>query len=63
MEKKIKMPLPPKVSANNERSKSSLPSKNLVTELEENIRLKPLQPVLKKRYVLSFAKILFCSAP
>ena len=62
MEKKIATPLPPKASASNEKSKNSPSSKNLVTELEENIRLKPLPPVLKKRYVLSFAKILVSSA-
>ena len=59
MEKKIATPLPPKASASNEKSKNSPSSKNLMTELEENIRLKP---VLKKRYVLSFAKILVSSA-
>ena len=56
MEKKIPPPLPPKVSGNNEKSKN-LP--NLMTELEENIRPKSLQPVVKKRYSLIFAKILF----
>ena len=51
MEKKIAPPLPPKASAINEKSKSSpSSSKNLMTELEENIRPKPLQPVVKKRY-------------
>ena len=51
MEKKSVPPLPPKVSGNNEKSKS-LPSssKNLMTELEENIQPKPLQPAVKKRY-------------
>ena len=56
MEKKIAPPLPPKVSGNNEKSKSS---KNLMTELEENIRPKPLQPAVKKRYSFIFDKILF----
>ena len=56
MEKKIATPLPPKASASNEKSKNSPSSKNLVTELEENIRLKPLPPVLKKRYVFIFCK-------
>ena len=55
MEKKIASPLPPKASATNEKSKNSPSSKNLMTELEENIRLKPQQPVLKNRYVLIFA--------
>ena len=58
MEKKIAPPLPPKASGNNESK--NLP--NLMTELEENIRPKPLQPVVKKRYSLTFAKILFSSA-
>ena len=60
MEKKSVPPLPPKASAINEKSKSSpSSSKNMMTELEENIRPKPLQPVVKKRYSLIFAKILF----
>ena len=54
MEKKIAPPLPPKVSVS---------SKNLKKEPEENIQLKSLQPALKKRYGLIFAKILFRSAP
>ena len=61
MEKKIASPLPPKASATNEKSKNSPSSKNLMTELEENIRLKPLLPVLKKRYGFNFSKILFTS--
>ena len=60
MEKKIPPPLPPKVSGNNEKSKSSPSSnKNLMTELEENIRPKPLQPAVKTRYSLIFEKNLF----
>ena len=59
MEKKIvNTPLLlPKASAINEKSKNSPSSKNL--KMEENIQLKPLQPVLKKRYGFIFAKILF----
>ena len=63
MEKKIAPPLPPKASVINEKSKSSPSSKNLKKELEESIQLKPLQPVLKKRYVLIFAKNLSRSVP
>ena len=63
MEKKIAPPLPPKASGTNEKSKTIPSSKNLLKELEENIQLKPLQPVLKKRYGLIFAKILLRSAP
>ena len=63
MEKKIAPPLPTKASVINEKSKSSPSSKNLKKKPEENIQLKPLQPALKKRYGLIFAKILFRSAP
>ena len=58
MEKKNPPPLPPKVFGNNEKSKN-LP--NLMTELEENIQPKPLQPAVKKRYsfTLIFEKIIF----
>ena len=62
MEKKIAPPLPPKASVINEKTKSSPSSKNLKKKPEENIQLKPLQPALKKRYGLIFAKILFRSA-
>ena len=61
IEKKNAPPLPPKASVINEKSKSSPSSKNLKKELEENIQLKPLQPVL--RYGLIFAKNLFKSTP
>ena len=55
MEKKIvNTPLLlPKASAINEKSKNSPSSKNL--KMEENIQLKPLQPVLKRRYGFIFA--------
>ena len=59
MEKKIAPPLPPKASGNNESKSLPSSNKNLMTELEENIRPKSLQPVVKKRYSLIFAKILF----
>ena len=63
MEKKIAPPLPPKASVVNEKGKNSPSNKNLKKDLEENIQLKPLQPALKKRYGLIFAKNLFSSAP
>ena len=63
IEKKNAPPLPPKASVIDEKSKSSPSSKNLKKEPEENIQLKPLQPALKKRYGLIFAKILLRSAP
>ena len=51
----------PKASGTNEKIKNSPSGKNLKTE--ENIQLKSLQPALKKRYGLIFAKIIFSSAP
>ena len=62
MEKKIvNTPLLlPKASAINEKSKKLPFSKNL--KIEESIQLKPLLPVLKKRYDFNFAKILFTSS-
>ena len=59
MEKKIAPPLPPKASGNNESKSLPSSNKNLMTELEKNIRPKPLQPAVKTRYSLIFEKNLF----
>ena len=61
MEKKIvNTPLLlPKESETNEKIKKLPFSKNL--KMEESIQLKPLLPVLKKRYGFNFAKIQFTS--
>ena len=58
MEKKIvNTPLLlPKESATNEKIKKLPFSKNL--KMEESIQLKPMQPVLKKRYGFIFAKFI-----
>ena len=49
----------PKESDTNEKIKKLPFSKNL--KIEESIQLKPLLPVLKKRYGFNFSKILFTS--
>ena len=49
----------PKESATNEKIEKLPFSKNL--KIEESIQLKPLLPVLKKRYCFNFAKIIFTS--
>ena len=53
----LNTPLLSKLSETNEKIKKLPFSKNL--KMEESIQLKPLLPVLKKRYVFNFAKIIF----
>ena len=50
----------PKESATNEKIKKLPFSKNL--KIEESIQLKPLLPVLKKRYGFNCSKILFTAS-